>query len=582
MHFKHRHRKKKIRKFKGAGFENESADVNYPQGNNYCLLIAINNYNNLTPLNNTIRDVVDFEKVIRKKFSDHSPELENQGSATNAGAIPEGWTKHYESRWVTKALLDEHANKNNIIKELTRIRDQITINDNLIIFFSGHGYKPKRKDADDFETYFCPVEADTKTSPVNTCLSWSELTNTFFSKIGNKCFHFLLIVDVCYGGALQNLVPRRRGDSRPLSLPKGKVYALPSNWLIASGRSEPVEDGTPGEHSPFAHILIQHLEDTKDTEITITNIEYHLQANLRHYEQPLNPVVIPFGKNNKGGEFVFRKSGAGNFKEIELKLKDAFYKIDFKRQKYDFRTGLILQKYQLGMVLLNGYQEDGLEILSRALLSEHEKELFPFTTSYRKLRNEVGGGADEIWEALQKICLRPGQVKVCLTKKETTERILSKLSDKPIIVFLEIEGENEEGSYSIPIRMALTIMDTFLRSLQKELNNIQINPIDFKNHLFFFVLNKSGKTPEQSPEVSLCKFLPLPPLKKLDNWSLDQWWHDCKWHLVEKRYPQFKQMRFDEFTERDCRIGNAARKICIDLDFYHFYEKLIDLERFIF
>ena len=99
-------------------------------GANYLLAIGINAYQHITKLTNCVRDTQDLVEVL----------------TSNYGFEPD----HVEE------LYDEEATRSRIIKAFENLSDTMTEDDNLLIYFAGHGYY---KDANRIGC-LVPVEAE--------------------------------------------------------------------------------------------------------------------------------------------------------------------------------------------------------------------------------------------------------------------------------------------------------------------------------------------------------------------------------------------------------------------------------------
>jgi len=138
----------------------ESSENSERKGKNYLLMIGVNKYQHLSPLNNCVRDVKNVTEVLTTKYQFEHGDL--------------------------FFLLDEEATKKNIYKKLLELIDLIQKNDSLIIYFAGHG---------DFnstlnECYWIPIEAIP--SQIDTYIPMSEFIN-FISAISAK--HILVFSD---------------------------------------------------------------------------------------------------------------------------------------------------------------------------------------------------------------------------------------------------------------------------------------------------------------------------------------------------------------------------------------------------
>lgn len=217
--------------------------------NDYALFIANSNYKDprYQPLPNCAFDADELEKVLKTKFS-------------------------FRTR-VRKDLSYKD------FKETLTQYDTVTWNDNdqLLIYIAGHG----GFDSSIQEGFL--VMRDANKVEQSQCFSLSTLQK-IISRIA--CKHILLVLDVCYGGTIDDLIAMEgevlRGnpiDDPPSGItkrghpeyilrklkPKTRIY-------VASGGKEPVREGRRGEHSPFAKALLAALNKTASDQSNVLTV----------------------------------------------------------------------------------------------------------------------------------------------------------------------------------------------------------------------------------------------------------------------------------------------------------------------
>jgi hypothetical protein len=237
------------------------------KGTNYFLGIAIDQYKVWPPLYNARNDVDSLSKLLQEKF----------------GFLP----AHIS------LLTDGDATRKNIIKQLRTFLVTAKPNDNIIVYFSGHGNKDQLSDGD---YYFIPTdgEADDVSSNVKS----TDIIDNFRNI---KAKHCLLIMDACFSGLISNAANKQQisvgnANKNPAD--------LPSKWIITSGRATKVSDGPPGTNSPFASVMLSYLRDNQDeAKLTTSKLIDYLKDNVPKF----NKQQIPFGTSIAGeGELVFR------------------------------------------------------------------------------------------------------------------------------------------------------------------------------------------------------------------------------------------------------------------------------------
>jgi len=241
----------------------DGEDYNPATAKNHLLVIGVNNYVYWPKLNNAVKDATDIASVLMGKYN-------------------------FEFSNVT-VLKDEQATRSNIYNSLRSLIEKISQNDNLVIYFSGHGY------FDDLlsEGYWIPVDAK-----VNS--SGEYISNTEILKIlGNiNSQHTFLVADACFSGAL--FADSRRGYT-------DNVEKFRSRWGLASGRLEVVSDGSIGNNSPFAKRFIEYLQQTEKEKFAVSELVQYVKTQVAE-DTNQTPIGNPLkALGDEGGEMVFYK-----------------------------------------------------------------------------------------------------------------------------------------------------------------------------------------------------------------------------------------------------------------------------------
>lgn len=179
----------------------------------------------------------DYQKDIRK--------LKNAENDAKKVAAVLSLRYGFETKLIT------NAKRQDILSAINSYRNTLTENDNLLIFYSGHGQFDVNVD----EAYWIPVDAD---KDDNT--NWISANDITKNIRGMKSKHVLVVSDSCYSGTIDReigLVESEAATGRERYLQK--LVASKSRTLIASGGNEPVTDGG-GENSVFTKALLTGLE----------------------------------------------------------------------------------------------------------------------------------------------------------------------------------------------------------------------------------------------------------------------------------------------------------------------------------
>ncbi len=243
---------------RGIGLESNKRYENQTSNRvNYLLIIGIDNYQHFSNLNNAVLDAKAFKRVLLKRYQfqrDHVSEL-----------------------------IDQEATRKNILDKLEELENLITTDDNLIIYFSGHGAMNSRKT----KGFWIPVEATSKADYIPNSQIRDHLEDI-------QAHHIYLIVDSCFSGSI---VTRANEYGT-------KVELFPSRRVLSSGRNEFVSDGKMGAHSPFARCLIDYLTINSES-LPATKLEQHVKEHTPRTANQTPYSAFMYGLGDQGGEFVF-------------------------------------------------------------------------------------------------------------------------------------------------------------------------------------------------------------------------------------------------------------------------------------
>lgn len=224
---------------------------------------------------------------------------------------PDLWNPLYDAESIRADLeeiygfqveLVHNPTREEIIQALLRYaKKTYTEEDQLLIFFAGHGYFNKTLK----EGYL--VAHDTKKAAADITMgsyfSHSEFRN-YIDRM--SCKHIFLVMDTCYSGTFdQRIAMRGEEDDIAKSLSNSDVrrkLKYTTRWYLTSGGKEQVSDGIPGRHSPFAREFLEALRSSggSDNILTIDETLMHLDR----IEDP-KPRSGGFGINEPGSDFLF-------------------------------------------------------------------------------------------------------------------------------------------------------------------------------------------------------------------------------------------------------------------------------------
>ena len=233
---------------------------------NFLFVVGIDDYQSWPTLNNAVKDGNDLATIVMDEYD-------------------------FKFSNIT-FLKNEQATKNNIYKGLRSMIEKVTPQDNLMIYFSGHGHFDELLN----EGYWIPTDAELD-SPAD------YLSNTSLLKIIESIDtqHTLLVADACFSGSL--FADSKRGGYYD------KVDRYKSRWGLASGRLEAVSDGQIGANSPFSLVLLNFLRETEKSEFAVSELIQHVKMHVAEVSNQ-TPIGNPLRmKGDEGGEFVFRRTG---------------------------------------------------------------------------------------------------------------------------------------------------------------------------------------------------------------------------------------------------------------------------------
>lgn len=207
---------------------------------------------------------------------------------------------NYGFELITDELFNENATRRNIIEQLNSLSYSTLEEDNLIIYFAGHGHIAP----DTSRGYWVPYDA---ANGVSDFVSHAEVIDTI-STI--KAKHIFLISDSCFSGAL---ITRNRSATMPQAIKT--LDNLKSRWVLSSGAEEVVSDGISGNGSPFSTMLIAFLKSNEKKHISIIELISEVSSNITTHtnQQPLFGPIENVG--HAGGQMIL----------VKQKHKDAFF-----------------------------------------------------------------------------------------------------------------------------------------------------------------------------------------------------------------------------------------------------------------
>jgi uncharacterized caspase-like protein len=262
--------------------------------NSHALIIGVNQYQKVSPLEYACSDAVAVADVLKTRFG-----------------FPEA---------NIRLLLDAQATRSNVLDGFLQFASdsKVTDDDRLVVFFAGHGHTVSGRRG---ETGFL-VPVDGAPGNLATLIRWQELTHGA-DLIRAK--HILFLMDACYGGLALSRKPLAPGSMRFL---RDMMMRYSRQVLTAGKADEPVADagGTRPGHSIFTSYLLDALEgaaETQDGIISANGVMAYVYENVGRDSR--SNQTPHYGFIEGDGDLIFSshvvdEASAGN-KEADLLVK---------------------------------------------------------------------------------------------------------------------------------------------------------------------------------------------------------------------------------------------------------------------
>ncbi len=193
----------------------------------------------------------------------------------------------------TKLLLD--ATRADIFAELGRLRAKLTPNDNLLIYYAGHGILDELGQ----QGYWLPVDAQ-----ADIKANWVSNGDITTSLRAIRAKHVLVVADSCYSGTLVRAAPINIKTAVARKTWISRMTKKRARTALVSGGLEPVADSGREGHSVFANAFLAALRANPD-----------VMDGQALYDAIKRPVVLNADQTpqysdirragHDGGDFIF-------------------------------------------------------------------------------------------------------------------------------------------------------------------------------------------------------------------------------------------------------------------------------------
>ena len=240
-------------------FSREESFVIQSPGEYYALLIAIEDYRYLNKLDKPVSDANSLMQVLTTSY-------------------------YFDPEHI---IFLKDPTRAEIIDKLDELVYTITPDDNLLIFYAGHGYW----DAERETGYWLPVDAG-----MSGTANWLRNTTIqeYIGDINSK--HTLLITDACFGGGIFKTRKAFEDASHAIN----NIYELVSRKAITSGMLNEVPD-----KSVFLEYLIRRLAQNDQKYLSSLQLftSFRLAVMNNSDNVPQYGTIQKTG--DEGGDFVF-------------------------------------------------------------------------------------------------------------------------------------------------------------------------------------------------------------------------------------------------------------------------------------
>ena len=252
--------KLKIKKLGGSSSITPSSIPDLAYGDYYALVIGNNDYQQLSPLRTAINDARAVSTLLKEEYGFNVKLLEN-------------------------------ATRVDIVKSISTLRSQVGNQDNLLIYYAGHGHLDEAAN----EGYWLPIDAS-RDDPSN----WVTTDQIVGQIRGMQAKHVMVVADSCFSGTMTRAIKIEQRTPDYLQ----RIVKTKSRTVLTSGGLEPVMDSGSGSHSVFAEAFITLLAG--NTEILDAS---QLFSQLRPKVMVNSDQTPEYGDIRKaghdGGDFLF-------------------------------------------------------------------------------------------------------------------------------------------------------------------------------------------------------------------------------------------------------------------------------------
>lgn len=229
-------------------------------GRYHALVIGIDDYTSLPKLKTALIDAKAVAEMLETEY---------------------GYTVH----------LLENPTRTDIIDKLDDLRETLIEEDNLLIYYAGHGWLDEQTDTG----YWMPVDAK-----ANRRSHWVSNSDLTVALQGLFAKHVMVVADSCYSGTLTRSVKVPERNRAYLE----RIAEKRTRVVLSSGGLEPVADSGGGKHSVFAAQFLKALRQNEGVLDGTKLFEQVRETVVLNADQ--TPQYSDIRKaGHEGGDFLF-------------------------------------------------------------------------------------------------------------------------------------------------------------------------------------------------------------------------------------------------------------------------------------
>ena len=210
-----------------------------------------------------------------------------------------------EERYGFSVLFVPNADQAGILNALNDLYEQVEPEDNLLIYYAGHGNRSQRENGRRARGYWLPVDAE-----ADRLVRWinNAVISDHLDRI--RARSILVVADSLFAATLIS-------ESSPLLLGSGaeeltedairRGLGRRARVVISSGGEKPLLDERDPEHSLFARSLIDVLEENDGVlreDMLFARVAVGVRRRSDHLPEPRTPEMRPIrAAGHEGGDF---------------------------------------------------------------------------------------------------------------------------------------------------------------------------------------------------------------------------------------------------------------------------------------